>query len=81
LRAHEMAAPESLPPEMLEEVRRVLARHFQDEAALLVASLRAAGRTEEAGAVEEEALRRDPSPELRVAIARLVAESGLVRTA
>jgi hypothetical protein len=42
-----------------------LAKRFRDDASVLYSGLRAIGRTAEAKAVREEALRRDPSDEMR----------------
>jgi hypothetical protein len=52
------------------EIRRLQEKHFRDEVAVLYAGLRAAGRASDAKAVREEALRRDPTDEMRRALER-----------
>jgi hypothetical protein len=70
--AFEVATHPSMQRRLGEEgfarVRDVMARQFRTSAAQLVASLRAAGRTADADAVRDEALRRDPSSEMRAAL-------------
>jgi len=68
-RTHELMDTDGVPPEMLEQLRGFMTEHFRQEAALLLTSLRAAGRTGEAAAVESEALRLDPSDEMKAALA------------
>ena len=52
----------------VDQVEEVMASQFREGAGELYASLRAAGRTAEAKAVHEEALRLDPSDEMRTAL-------------
>jgi thiol-disulfide isomerase/thioredoxin len=58
-----------LPEEMRAHLVEAMARHFQARAGLMVRSLRAAGRSADAEAVEREAARLDPSPEMQRALA------------
>lgn len=58
--------PERLGTEVLGRIRKIKATHFRTVAVTLFASLRAAGRTEEATAIQ--ALRLDPSDEMRIAL-------------
>ena len=58
-----------IPPERLTQLQETMARHFRDNAALLAGCLRAAGRATEAEALEREALRLDPSNEMKLALA------------
>jgi len=67
--AHELIDPEGVAPEMVEQIRGFMTESFRKKAALLVTSLRAAGRNEEAAAVETEALRLDPGDPRKVALA------------
>jgi hypothetical protein len=57
-----------LGEERFAQVREISAKHFRTAAAELVASLRAAGRTADADAVRQEALRLDPSSEMKAAL-------------
>jgi len=58
-----------LPKEALGQIEEISRNQFRKSAAELYASLRAAGRTADAKAVQEEALRLDPSEEMNQAIA------------
>ena len=58
-----------LPKEALAQVEKVMHAQFRKAAAELHASLRAAGRTADAKAVHEEALRLDASDEMKQALA------------
>jgi hypothetical protein len=51
-----------------DEMARLCAEEFRNEAAVLYAGLRAAGRANDAKAVREEALRLDPSAEMKRAL-------------
>jgi hypothetical protein len=62
------AATGGVPSEMLDKIQGMLARRFREDSALLVASLRAAGRPGEASAVENEARRLDSSAEMQAAL-------------
>jgi hypothetical protein len=59
---------ELLPKEAFDQVKEVMNAQFHKAAAELYASLRAAGRTADAKAVHEEALRLDPSEEMKRAL-------------
>lgn len=58
-----------LPKEALAQIETMMHAQFRKAAAELYASLRAAGRTADAKAVHEEALRLDPSDEMKQALA------------
>ena len=58
------------PKEALEQITAASRAHFRKEAAELYASLRAAGRTADAQAVHDEALRLDSSDEMKEALAQ-----------
>jgi thiol-disulfide isomerase/thioredoxin len=60
--------PEGVPADVLDKIRGMLAQRFREDAALLLASLRAAGRDTDASAVEREALRLDTSAEMVTAL-------------
>jgi thioredoxin 1 len=60
--------PSGVDPEMLAGLRQMMTQHFRGAAALLYGSLRAAGRNDEATAVESESLKLDPSDEMKVAL-------------
>jgi hypothetical protein len=59
---------QSLMRRALQSILASLPKHVVEEAALMVASLIAAGRTTEADAVEREARRLDPSEAMRAAL-------------
>jgi hypothetical protein len=64
-------APDEMPPVMRQALQKILddlPKHVIEEAALLVASLLAAGRSADADAVEREARRLDPSEAMRAAL-------------
>jgi hypothetical protein len=58
-----------LPAAARENMRAVMAQQFRNAAAALVGSLWVAGRTDEASAVRAEAVRLDPSDEMKRALA------------
>jgi hypothetical protein len=55
-------------PRELRGLQELAATRFRDAAVLIVASLRAAGRNDEAREAEKEALRLDPTEEMRLAL-------------
>jgi hypothetical protein len=59
---------QSLMQQVLQEIFEHLPKEVVEEAALMVASLLAAGRTADADAVEQEARRLDPSEAMRAAL-------------
>ena len=72
-RAHELSKPPPLPERdaaQLAMIAETFQRAFLDRAGLLVGCLQAAGRDAEAEAVRREALRLDPSDEMKHAVAR-----------
>ena len=69
---HRMSEPPpdvEIPPEMLAPLKTMMAQQFRDAAALLSGCLRAAGRGPEADALEREAVRLDPSDEMKQGLA------------
>jgi hypothetical protein len=60
--------PAGLPPTTTDALTGGALDNFRADVAVLYASLRAAGRISEAKAVRQEALRLDPSEEMRVAL-------------
>jgi hypothetical protein len=69
---HRMCEPppdDEIPPEMLAPLKTLMAQQFRDAAALLSRCLRAAGRVTEADALEREAVRLDPSDEMKQGLA------------
>ncbi len=58
-----------IPAEMLDQLKVLMAQQFRDAAAMLSGSLRAAGRATEADALEKEAVRLDPSDEMKRGLA------------
>jgi hypothetical protein len=67
--AHELIDPEGVAPEIVEQIRAFMTESFRKKAALLATSLRAAGRNDEAAAVQAEALRLDPGDQMKAALA------------
>jgi thiol-disulfide isomerase/thioredoxin len=71
LREHELMnvpVPDWVDPEVMSQVSAMMAVRFRENAALLFLALRAAGRGDEARAIEREASRLDPSDEMRTAL-------------
>ena len=71
VREHELMnvpVPDWVDPEVMTQVSAMMAVRFRENAALLFAALRAAGRGDEARALEREAARLDPSDEMRTAL-------------
>jgi thioredoxin 1 len=69
---HRMSEPPpdvEIPPEMLAPLKTMMAQQFRDAAALLSGCLRAAGRGPEAEALGREAVRLDPSDEMKQGLA------------
>jgi thiol-disulfide isomerase/thioredoxin len=62
-------ALERVPEQMRDQLAAAMKHHFRDQAGLLGRALEAAGRAEEAAAVKGEALRLDPSDEMKAALA------------
>ena len=75
VREHELmnvAVPDWVDPEVMTQVSAMMAVRFRENAALLFQALRAAGRGDEARAIEREASRLDPSDEMRTALRNAV---------
>ena len=71
VREHELMnvpVPDWVDPEVMAQVSAMMAVRFRENAALLFLCLRAAGRGDEARAIEREASRLDPSAEMRTAL-------------
>ena len=71
LREHELMnapVPDWVDPEVMAQVSAIMSVRFRENAALLFLCLRAAGRADEARAIEREAARLDPSDEMRTAL-------------
>ena len=71
VRQHELMnvpVPDWVDADVMTQVNTMMAVRFRQNAALLFQSLRAAGRGDQARALEREASRRDPSAEMRTAL-------------